>query len=189
MGEVSWSQTGHHNVANALAVLAAAHHAGVPLALGLEALNRFQGVKRRMELRGVARGIPVYDDFAHHPTAIATTLEGLRRHAEAGGVGGRILAVLEPRSNTMRLGVHNATLAASLAAADQVFVFAPPDLGWDAGSVFAPLGPRAAIYTRIEDIVAAIALQGRAGDQVLVMSNGGFQGIHERLLAALDGGH
>ena len=189
MGEVSWSQTGHHNVANALAVLAAARHAGVPLALGLEALNRFQGVKRRMELRGVARGIPVYDDFAHHPTAIATTLEGLRRHAEAGGAGGRILAVLEPRSNTMRLGVHNATLAASLAAADQVLVFAPPDLGWDAGAVFAPLGARAAIYTRIEDIVGAIARQGRAGDQVLVMSNGGFQGIHERLLAALDADH
>jgi UDP-N-acetylmuramate: L-alanyl-gamma-D-glutamyl-meso-diaminopimelate ligase len=188
-GEVNWSQTGHHNVANALAVLAAARHAGVPLALGLEALDRFQGVKRRMELRGVARGIPVYDDFAHHPTAIATTLEGLRRHAEAGGVGGRILAVLEPRSNTMRLGVHNATLAASLETADQVFVFAPPDLGWDAGSVFAPLGARAAIYSRIEDIVAAIAHQGRTGDQVLVMSNGGFQGIHERLLAALDAGH
>ena len=189
MGEVSWGQTGHHNVANALAVLAAARHAGVPLAQGLEALNRFQGVKRRMELRGVARGIPVYDDFAHPPTAIATTLEGLRRHAEAGGVGGRILAVLEPRSNTMRLGVHNATLAASLEAADQVFVLAPPDLGWDAGPVFAPLGARVAIYSRIEDIVAAIAHQGRPGDQVLIMSNGGFQGIHERLLAALDGGH
>ncbi|MBP6242669.1 MAG: UDP-N-acetylmuramate:L-alanyl-gamma-D-glutamyl-meso-diaminopimelate ligase [Chromatiaceae bacterium] len=189
MGEVSWGQTGHHNVANALAVLAASRHAGVPLAQGLEALNRFQGVKRRMELRGVARGIPVYDDFAHHPTAIATTLEGLRRHAEAGGVGGRILAILEPRSNTMRLGVHNATLAASLEAADQVFVLAPPDLGWDAGPVFAPLGARVAIYSRIEDIVAAIAHQGRPGDQVLVMSNGGFQGIHERLLAALDGGH
>ncbi len=188
-GEVSWSQTGHHNVANALAVLAAARHAGVPLEQGLEALNRFQGVKRRMELRGMSRGIPVYDDFAHHPTAIATTLEGLRRHAEEGRVGGRILAVLEPRSNTMRLGAHNATLAASLEAADQVFVFAPPDLGWDAGPVFAPLGTRAAIYSKIEDIVTAIAHQGRAGDQVLVMSNGGFQGIHERLLTALDAGH
>jgi UDP-N-acetylmuramate: L-alanyl-gamma-D-glutamyl-meso-diaminopimelate ligase len=185
MGEIGWSQTGHHNVANALAVLAAARHAGVPLAQGLAALNRFQGVKRRMELRGEARGIRVYDDFAHHPTAIATTLEGLRRHS----AGGRILAVLEPRSNTMRLGVHNATLAASLGLADQVYVFAPADLGWDAAPVFASLGARAAIFSQVEDIVAQVANQGRTGDQVLVMSNGGFQGIHERLLEALRAVH
>ena len=229
VGEVRWEQTGRHNVANALAVLAAARHAGVPLSQGLAALGRFQGVKRRLELRGEARGIRVYDDFAHHPTAIATTLEGLRRHLEAGlesGAGvmaeakardaggtmgqtpdeagamkgeavanpdlgqarpaeGRILAVLEPRSNTMRLGVHNASLADSLALADKVYVHAPRDLGWDAAPVFASLGERAVIFDRVEDIVAHLVREGRRGDQVLVMSNGGFQGIHERLLAAL----
>ncbi len=189
VGEVNWRQTGNHNVANALAVLAAARHAGVSLEQGIEALNHFQGVKRRMELRGKSRGIPVYDDFAHHPTAIATTLEGLRRHAKVAELGGRILAVLEPRSNTMRLGVHNATLAASLDAADLVYIFAPPDLGWDAGPVFSPLGARAAIFSRVEDIVAAITHQVRVGDQILVMSNGGFQGIHDRLLKALKDGH
>jgi len=200
VGEVAWRQTGRHNVANALAVLAAARHAGVPLAQGLAALGRFQGVKRRLEVRGEARGVRVYDDFAHHPTAIATTLEGLRRHTEvavggAGGAGGageadggtqrRILAVLEPRSNTMRLGVHNASLAASLALADRVYVFAPPDLGWDAGPVFAPLGERVSLFATVADLVSRIAREARAGDQVLVMSNGGFQGVHERLLAAL----
>lgn len=214
VGEVQWELTGRHNVANALAVLAAARHAGVPLAQGLAALGRFQGVKRRLELRGEVRGIRVYDDFAHHPTAIATTLEGLRRQAErrqlflpdaepataeeagtaltagtAGMVGGRgigrILAVLEPRSNTMRLGVHNASLAASLSLAHRIYVHAPPDLGWDAARVFAPLGPRATICSRVEEIVEQVAREARRSDQVLVMSNGGFQGIHERLLAAL----
>jgi UDP-N-acetylmuramate: L-alanyl-gamma-D-glutamyl-meso-diaminopimelate ligase len=214
VGEVQWDLTGRHNVANALAVLAAARHAGVPLAQGMAALGRFQGVKRRLELRGEVRGIRIYDDFAHHPTAIATTLEGLRRHAErqelclpdpqtatveeagtaltasttgtVNGRGtGRILAVLEPRSNTMRLGVHNATLAASLSLAHRIFVYAPPDLGWDAPGVFAPLGERATVFSRVEDIVDGIAREARRSDQVLVMSNGGFQGIHERLLAAL----
>jgi UDP-N-acetylmuramate: L-alanyl-gamma-D-glutamyl-meso-diaminopimelate ligase len=188
VGEVRWALTGRHNVANALAVLAAARHAGVPLAQGLAALGRFQGVKRRLELRGEARGIRVYDDFAHHPTAIATTVEGLRRHTEAEArdmAGGRILAVLEPRSNTMRLGVHNASLADSLALADRVYVYAPADLGWDAAPVFAPLGDRALVCTRVEDIVDRVAREARASDQVLIMSNGGFQGIHERLLAAL----
>ena len=188
VGEVRWNLTGRHNVANALAVLAAARHAGVPLHQGLAALGRFQGVKRRLELRGEARGIRVYDDFAHHPTAIATTLEGLRRHTEAEAremAGGRILAVLEPRSNTMRLGVHNASLADSLALADRVYVYAPSDLGWDAAPIFATLGERAAVFSSVEEIVALVAREGRRGDQVLVMSNGGFQGIHERLLAAL----
>jgi UDP-N-acetylmuramate: L-alanyl-gamma-D-glutamyl-meso-diaminopimelate ligase len=181
MGEIAWSQTGLHNVANALAVLAAARHAGVLPAAGIAALGRFAGVKRRMELRGEVSGVQVYDDFAHHPTAIATTIDGLRRR-----VGDRrILAVLEPRSNTMRLGVHNAELAASLADADQVYVFAPPDLGWDPAAVFAPLGGKAAVFAEIEPIVARVAAEATPGDQVLVMSNGGFQGIHQRLLAAL----
>jgi UDP-N-acetylmuramate: L-alanyl-gamma-D-glutamyl-meso-diaminopimelate ligase len=184
MGEVAWDQTGRHNVANALAVIAAARHAGVPPSAGIAALGRFPGVKRRMELRGEAAGVRVYDDFAHHPTAIATTLEGLRRRVGSA----RILAVLEPRSNTMRLGVHNAELAASLGDADLVYVFAPPDLGWDPAAVFAPLGARAAVFAEVQPIVEQIAAQAMAGDQVLVMSNGGFQGIHQRLLDALGEG-
>ncbi len=180
-GEVAWGQTGRHNVSNALAVLAAARHAGVPPAVGIAALGRFAGVKRRMELRGEAAGVKVYDDFAHHPTAIATTLEGLRRRVGEAG----ILAVLEPRSNTMRLGVHNAELATSLGDADRVYVFAPKDLGWDPAAVFAPLGAKATVFAEVEAIVARVAAEARPGDQVLVMSNGGFQGIHQRLLDAL----
>ena len=182
-GEVVWGQTGRHNVANALAVMAAARHAGVPPAIGIAALGRFAGVKRRMELRGEVAGVRVYDDFAHHPTAIATTLEGLRRRVG----GARILAVLEPRSNTMRLGVHNAELAASLADADLVCVHAPADLGWDPAAVFAPLGDKARVFDEVEAIVARVAAEAGPGDQVLVMSNGGFQGIHQRLLDALAG--
>jgi UDP-N-acetylmuramate: L-alanyl-gamma-D-glutamyl-meso-diaminopimelate ligase len=181
VGVVHWDQTGLHNVNNALAVLAAARHAGVPAAAAIDALGRFMGVKRRMELRGELNGVRVFDDFAHHPTAIATTLHGLRQR-----VGGqRILAVLEPRSNTMRLGIHNAELAAALADADQVFLFAPPDLGWDAANVFAGLGERVVVLTSVDDIVARVVADSRPGDQVLVMSNGGFGGIHQKLLDAL----
>jgi UDP-N-acetylmuramate: L-alanyl-gamma-D-glutamyl-meso-diaminopimelate ligase len=182
-GEVAWEHTGRHNVSNALAVLAAARHAGVPPDQGIAALGRFKGVKRRMELRGEVRGVRVYDDFAHHPTAIASTLDGLRKRVQ----GERILAVLEPRSNTMRLGVHNAELARSLEPADRVYVFAPSDLGWDAAPVFTSLGERAGVYGRVEDIVERIAEEAAPGDHVLVMSNGGFQGIHQRLLEALVG--
>ncbi len=181
-GAVTWVQTGLHNVNNGLAVLAAARHAGVPAATGIAALTRFGGVKRRMELRGEARGVRVFDDFAHHPTAIATTLQGLRRQVGSA----RILAVLEPRSNTMRLGVHNAELAASLGDADLVYVHAPKDLGWDAAGVFAGLGERAVVLDRIDAIVARVATAAAPGDQVLVMSNGGFGGIHQKLLDALD---
>ena len=180
-GDVQWGQTGLHNVNNALAVLAAARHAGVPVAIGIAALGRFKGVKRRMELRGEAGGVRVYDDFAHHPTAIATTLQGLRRQVGTA----RILAVLEPRSNTMRLGIHNAELAAALGDADLVYVQAPADLGWDAASVFAGLGTRAAVFDRVDAIVKRVAADAAPGDQVLVMSNGGFGGIHQKLLDAL----
>src|SRR5690606_1429591 len=128
------------NVDNALAAMAAARHAGVPVARAIEALGSFRGVRRRMELAGEAAGIRIYDDFAHHPTAIATTIEGLRRNIG----GARLVAVLEARSNTMRMGVHKDTLAPSLAGADAVYLFAPPDLGWDAGAVARTLGPRAA---------------------------------------------
>ena len=183
VGRVTWSLTGRHNVSNALAALAAARHAGVPPGVGVAALAAFRNVKRRMELRGEVRGIRVYDDFAHHPTAIATTLQGLR--AQVGDA--RILAVLEPRSNTMRRGVHAAELPGALAVADQVWLYAPAELGWDAAAVMAPLGRKASVAHQTQAIVDAVADLARPGDSVLVMSNGGFEGIHQRLLDALSG--
>ncbi len=181
LGRVAWGLSGRHNLANALAALAAARHAGVPPAPGVASLGGFANVKRRMELRGEAGGVRVYDDFAHHPTAIATTLDGLR--AQVGDA--RILAVLEPRSNTMKRGVHAAQLAGSLAAADRVWLCAAPDLGWDAAAALAPLGERAAVAGSAQTIVQAVAKAARPGDHVLIMSNGGFDGIHQRLLEAL----
>ncbi|MEY6432773.1 UDP-N-acetylmuramate:L-alanyl-gamma-D-glutamyl-meso-diaminopimelate ligase [Thioalkalicoccus limnaeus] len=181
LGEVQWDQTGRHNVRNALAVLAAAHHAGVSPEVGIEALSRFRGVRRRMERRGEVAGVTLYDDFAHHPTAIALTLDGLRRRVGPQ----RIVAILEPRSNTMRLGVHNRDLGAALAAADRVHLYAPADLGWDGAAVLAGLDDRLSVADQVETIIARVVAERRDGDQVLIMSNGGFQGIHERLLAAL----
>jgi UDP-N-acetylmuramate: L-alanyl-gamma-D-glutamyl-meso-diaminopimelate ligase len=183
VGEVAWRQAGAHNVSNALAAVAAAQHAGVPVAAACRALASFPGVKRRLELRGAARGVEVYDDFAHHPTAVRTTIDGLRRRA-----GGRILAVLEPRSATMRMGVHRDALGPALAAADRAFLYAPPDLGWDVAPVLTALGARGAAHASHEALVAAVTATAAAGDRVLVMSNGGFGGIHERLLAALAAG-
>jgi UDP-N-acetylmuramate: L-alanyl-gamma-D-glutamyl-meso-diaminopimelate ligase len=180
-GTVHWSQLGGHNVDNALAAIAAARHAGVPVAQAIEALAAFKGVRRRMELSGEAAGVRVYDDFAHHPTAIATTLDGLRRRIGKA----RLIAVLEPRSNTMKLGVHRDTLAPSLEGADEAFVYAPPDLGWDATSITRPLGARAHLVDSIEALVNRLAATARSGDHVLVMSNGGFGGLHRRLLDAL----
>ncbi len=180
IGECCWKLAGEHNRNNALAALLAARHAGVPLARGLEALSRFENVKRRLEVRGVVKGVTVYDDFAHHPTAIATTLAGLR-----GKVGtARILAVLEPRSNTMKLGVLKDALPASLAAADRVFCYGA-NLGWDAAATLAPLGDRAETSDDLADLVRRITAAARPGDHVLVMSNGGFGGIHQKLLDAL----
>ncbi|MBK1631753.1 UDP-N-acetylmuramate:L-alanyl-gamma-D-glutamyl-meso-diaminopimelate ligase [Thiohalocapsa halophila] len=176
-----WGQTGAHNVQNALSAMAAAAHVGVEPALSAAALGRFAGVKRRMELRGEVAGVRVYDDFAHHPTAIASTLHGLRRRVGEA----RIIAVLEPRSNTMRLGVHAAALAQSLTAADQVQVYAPADLDWDAAAALAPLGERLRVAGAVAEIVAAVGAEARPGDHVLVMSNGGFGGIHQLLLDAL----
>ena len=181
-GRVRWDLQGEHNRLNALAAIAAAAHAGVDPARAIASLADFKSVKRRMELRGTVRGVAVYDDFAHHPTAIRTTLEGLRRKAGEA----RILAVLEPRSNTMKLGVMKAALPASVAAADKVFVFGA-NLGWDAAEVFAPLGGKAVCVSNLDALVEAIAHEARTGDQVLVMSNGGFGGIHEKLLARLAG--
>ncbi|MET0103638.1 MAG: UDP-N-acetylmuramate:L-alanyl-gamma-D-glutamyl-meso-diaminopimelate ligase [Sedimenticola sp.] len=182
-GRVDWDLTGRHSVDNALAAIAAARHAGVPSAAAIDALGRFRNVKRRMELRGRVDGICVYDDFAHHPTAIETTLGGLRARVGES----RIIAVLEPRSNTMRMGVHAAQLPASLAAADRVLVYSPPALDWDARGVFAEMGDKTRVYGAVDEIVSEVAADARSGDHVLVMSNGGFENIHQRLLDALEG--
>ncbi len=179
-GTLAFGQTGRHNQQNALAAIAAARHAGVPVAVSLAALSAFHGVKRRMEVRGVASGVTVYDDFAHHPTAIAVTLEGLRRKVGAA----RILAVLEPRSNTMKLGAMKDALPGSLARADRVFCYAA-NLGWDAGAALAPLGAAATVHDDLDAMVEAIVAAALPGDHVLVMSNGGFGGIHAKLLARL----
>ena len=179
-GTVRWPLMGEHNRQNALAALAAARHAGVAPGQGIEALGRFEGVKRRMELRGTVNGIRVYDDFAHHPTAFETTIAGLRtRVGDA-----RIVAVFEPRSNTMKLGTMQDRLARSLAGADLVYCHAH-ELGWDPAHALAPLGTRAAVHHDIDALVEALARALRPGDHVLVMSNGGFGGVHGRLLARL----
>jgi UDP-N-acetylmuramate: L-alanyl-gamma-D-glutamyl-meso-diaminopimelate ligase len=180
-GTVEWSQFGAHNVDNALAAIAAARHAGVSAERAIRALGEFRGVKRRMELTGSAAGISIFDDFAHHPTAIASTIDGLRRRIN----GARLVAVLEARSNTMRMGVHKDTLAPSLAAADAVYLFAPPDLGWDAGAVARQLGAKANTEPSVDALLTRLSADLRSGDQVLIMSNGGFGGLHGRLLAAL----
>ena len=180
-GEVSWDLIGKHNVLNALAAIAAARHAGVPAKVGIEALATFRNVKRRLELRGMVDGVTVYDDFAHHPTAIAVTLDALRAR-----VGDRrVVAVLEARSHTMRLGVHRAQLAPALQAADAVLLLQPADLQWDMGEVLSALGDRAHAYHTVDAIVAALDRELQTGDQVLIMSNGGFDGIHAKLLARL----
>lgn len=180
-GKLQWTLQGEHNRMNALAALAGGRHVGVPVTTGIEALGQFRNVKRRMEVRGVARGVTVYDDFAHHPTAIRTTLAGLR--SEVGS--SRIIAILEPRSNTMKMGVWKDSLADSLAIADKVFCYTA-NLGWDVGNVLAPLGAMATSIDDLEVLVAAIAGMVRSGDHVLIMSNGGFGGIHEKLLDALE---
>jgi len=181
-GIVRWELLGEHNRLNALAALAAARHTGVPVTQGIEALGRFKNVKRRMEVRGVVNGVTVYDDFAHHPTAIHLTLAGL--HAKAGKA--RILAVLEPRSATMKLGVMKDSLAPSLADAQLVFCYTG-GIGWDAQGALAPLGAKAACYDDLNALVDAIVGAAQPGDHVLVMSNGGFGGLHAKLLQALAG--
>ena len=181
-GALEWDLLGEHNRMNALAALTAARHIGVPVAQGLAALSKFMNVKRRMEVRGTVNGITVYDDFAHHPTAIATTIAGLR--IKVGN--SRILAVLEPRSNTMKLGVMKDALPGSLNEADLVFCYAG-NLGWDARGALAPLGEKAVVKDDLGELIEAIAAAAKSGDQVLVMSNGGFGGIHEKLLKRLQG--
>jgi UDP-N-acetylmuramate: L-alanyl-gamma-D-glutamyl-meso-diaminopimelate ligase len=181
-----WHLLGRHNRMNALAAIAAARHVGVRTADAIDALRHFEGVKRRMEVRGKVGGITVYDDFAHHPSAIATTLAGLRASLPAGN---RIIAVLEPRSNTMKLGLMSARLPESLADADVVFGYGASTgkdaLGWDLAAALSPLGERASVHPSIDSLVLAITQASRANDHIVVMSNGSFGGIHERLLKAL----
>ncbi|MBW7859801.1 MAG: UDP-N-acetylmuramate:L-alanyl-gamma-D-glutamyl-meso-diaminopimelate ligase [Rhodocyclaceae bacterium] len=182
LGRGVLAMAGAHNRENALAALAAARHVGVLPQQAIASLGTFRGVRRRMERRGCVRGVTVYDDFAHHPTAIERTLEGLRRSEP----GGRVLAVLEPRSNTMKLGVMKDRLASSLALADRVYCYAD-QLGWDAAAVLAPLGERAQAFSGLDELVAAVLAEAASGDHILVMSNGGFGGVHEKLLAGLAG--
>jgi UDP-N-acetylmuramate: L-alanyl-gamma-D-glutamyl-meso-diaminopimelate ligase len=180
-GELRWSVLGEHNAMNAVAAIAAARHAGVPVEQSIEALARFENVKRRMEVRGEVNGITVYDDFAHHPTAITTTIAGLRKKVGAA----RILAVLDPRSNTMKRGVWANELAASLADAQWVFCYTLGLGDWNPQAALAPLGDRLFLSDQVDAHVEAIVRTAQPGDHVLVMSNGGFGGIHEKLLKRL----
>ncbi len=179
-GRLQWELLGEHNRHNALAALAAARHVGVPVDVGIAALSVFQNVKRRMEVRGVVRNITIYDDFAHHPTAIETTVAGLR--AKVGKA--RILAVLEPRSNTMKLGVMKDALPSSLIEADKVFCYSA-NLGWDAAAALSPIQQKSVISDNLDVLVSAVVAEAGPGDQVLVMSNGGFGGIHQKILERL----
>ncbi len=187
VGRLKWVLAGEFNRLNGLAAIAAARHAGVAPDVAIEALSRFGGVRRRLELKGTVRGVGVYDDFAHHPTAIRETIAGLRQHMkgsrERDGAG-RVLAVFEPRSNTLKNGVMKDALPGSFAAADLVYIYSE-GLSWNATSTFAALGPRARCESNMDTLVSTIASEAREGDRILVMSNGGFGGIHAKLLKAL----
>ncbi|MCY1538543.1 UDP-N-acetylmuramate--L-alanyl-gamma-D-glutamyl-meso-2,6-diaminoheptandioate ligase [compost metagenome] len=181
-GTVDWELTGQHNVANALATLAAARHVGVVPELGVAALSAFKSVKRRMEKVAEVKGVTIYDDFAHHPTAIATTLDGLRKRVGDAPV----VAVIEPRSNSMKLGAHRDGLPESVKLADQVFWYAPPNLGWDLAATAIACPVPAQVCTSLESIIAEVKALARPGTQVVIMSNGGFGGLHGKLAKALE---
>lgn len=178
---VKWSLSGQHNAENGVASMLAARHAGVPLEAAASALESFQGVRRRMELRGEVHGVRVYDDFAHHPTAIRMTLEGLRREV----ADQRIIAVLEPRSNTMRMGVHRETLAPALAAADRALLLRPSGLDWEMDELASQTDTPIRIFGELEELRDCLVSDLRSGDHVVIMSNGAFGGLHDSLLAAL----
>ena len=182
VAELQWAIGGVHNQLNALAAIAAADHVGVSPAVAAQALATFENVKRRMEVRGTVNGITVYDDFAHHPTAIRTTVNGLRRQVGQA----RILAIFEPRSNTMKLGTMKAQLPWSLEEADLAFCHSG-GLDWDATSALIPMGATAKVGANIEEVIAQVLAQVQPGDHLLCMSNGGFGGIHAKLLTALNG--
>lgn len=182
LGRVSWEMLGDHNRMNALAVIAAARHAGVAVETTIEALAQFKNVKRRMEVKGTINGITVYDDFAHHPTAIDTTVAGLRHKVGKA----RIIAVLEPRSNTMKLGVMKNALPASLKEADVVYCYGA-NLGWDAAEALKPIAHKTQTFDDLNQLVKAIVVEAKTGDHILVMSNGGFGGVHQKILDGLKG--
>lgn len=184
LAQVSWGLIGMHNMHNGLAAIAAAHHAGVDVGVAAKALGEFMSVKRRLELRYAQKGLHLYDDFAHHPTEIAATLAALR--ARVGNA--RIYAVIEPRSNTMRMGIHQSVLAEALNGADQAVVLRPERLDWSLEQALAPLGDRVHIADSIEEIVKNVGGMATAGDHVLVMSNGGFGGLHQKLIEQFEKG-
>jgi UDP-N-acetylmuramate: L-alanyl-gamma-D-glutamyl-meso-diaminopimelate ligase len=179
-GHLAWDVIGQHNQMNALASIAAARHVGVPVAQSIDALNTFKNVKRRMELRGVVNNISVYDDFAHHPTAIATTVAGLRANVNQA----RIIAVLEPRSNSMKLGTMNAALPASLVNADFVFCYGG-NVDWDIEEALLPIQEKSQVLVDLDALISAVVKIAQPNDHILVMSNGGFGGIHQKLLHTL----
>ncbi|MBP8262249.1 MAG: UDP-N-acetylmuramate:L-alanyl-gamma-D-glutamyl-meso-diaminopimelate ligase, partial [Pseudomonas sp.] len=182
-GIVEWNLTGQHNVANALVVLAAARHVGVAPALGISALGSFINAKRRMEKVAEVQGVTLYDDFAHHPTAIATTLDGLRQR-----IGdAKLIAIVEPRSNSMKLGAHRDGLPQSVVQADSVYWYAPPNLGWDLAGTVATSTVPTQVCDSLEAIIAGVKAEATPGTQIVVMSNGGFGGLHGKLAAALEG--
>ena len=180
VGEIRWELTGKHNQSNALAALTAAQFVGVSFKQSCEALSQFKSVKRRMELKGTVNGVAVYDDFAHHPTAIATVLDGMKRTKK----NGRIIAVLEPRSNTMKIGTLKEQIAPSLALADKVFCYAG-GIDWNVKNALNPLGDKAQVFDNFDEMLQAIVATAQNGDDIVVMSNGGFQGIHGKLLELL----
>ncbi|MGQ7815762.1 UDP-N-acetylmuramate:L-alanyl-gamma-D-glutamyl-meso-diaminopimelate ligase [Metapseudomonas furukawaii] len=182
VGAVDWELTGQHNVANALATLAAARHVGVVPELGVAALSAFRSVKRRMEKVAEVKGVTLYDDFAHHPTAIATTLDGLRKRVGDAPV----IAVIEPRSNSMKLGAHRDGLPDSVKLADQVFWYAPPNLGWDLAATVAGSSVPTRVCDSLEAIIEGVKAIAAPGTQVVIMSNGGFGGLHGKLAKALE---
>lgn len=180
-GDLQWQLSGAHNVANALAAIAAARHSGVPSEHAIKALSEFSGVARRLQNIGYANEVTVYDDFAHHPTAIKTTLDGLRRKVGQQ----KIIAVFEPRSNTMRMGVHEHTLASSFVDADEVIIYAPDDIGWNISAVGETIGERCQVKNNLEELGRSLVRNAKAGDHILIMSNGDFGGLRERIVADL----
>jgi UDP-N-acetylmuramate: L-alanyl-gamma-D-glutamyl-meso-diaminopimelate ligase len=180
-GEARWKLGGRHNLENALAAVAAAQSAGVTLQQSLDALSRFEGVKRRMERTATVSDIAIYDDFAHHPTAIRRTIAAMKRRYP----GQRIVVAIEPRSNTMKLGVHNETLAASLAEADIVWMYRPSDMSSKFEASLAPLGERLRLFSDYDKLVSDMSRKVLSGDQVIFMSNGGFGSARQTLTAVL----
>lgn len=181
-GVVSWSMIGAHNRSNALAAIAAARHAGVPVKVAIDALAEFKGVKRRQEIIAEINGVTVYDDFAHHPTAIEETLQGLRQRVGQQ----RVITVLEPRSNTMRMGVHKSKIAASLALSDKVFLFQPENIDWALDDVVDELGDKARLFRSVDAMIEELKIMMKPEDHIMIMSNGGFDGFHKRLILAME---